>query len=386
MNPEYKHYRSKRQYKRKKNILIIATVVLLFLISLVVLLSGLKQHDKQSNTNYISAGICGAIKKPGVYRLPVNSSLADLLMLGNGLTHNADIRNIDLNTVLQNDSIYHLPVRKHNDYIIKTKAIQSLSPIPAKNTKGEEVNFLYIGYPALYFLINYNTKTNKTLVTYIPHSSLFLDNEYRLIDIYFTLGRDYTIDLLQKSLGIKIDHYFVQDRSSFIAMIDQLGGLNINLDEWYAEEYNLKPGRQVIDGFHSFEFIRYIQKKTKITILKGDNLQLAYNLRQSRMKQTISALFCNFKKSAITKKLSTLAAIMRKNNTETNINIKALSQLIDQVQKNPKLNFETIHGYYIKKNNNLYYIPTEWNFKKLRKHQELNNYQVIKGEKQQILY
>lgn len=335
MNPEYKHYSSQGQYKRRKNILVIATIILLFLIGGVVLLSGLDNNNRGAGTNYISAGVCGAINKPAVHRLPVNSSLADLVVLGKGLSHNADIRNIDLNKILQNDSIYHIPFRKHNEYIINTKAIQSLTPIPASNIKGEEINFLYVGYPALYFLINYNTKTNKTLVTYIPHSSLFLDNEYRLIDIYFTLGRDYTIDLLQKSLGIKIDHYFVQDRSSFIGMIDQLGGLSINIDQWYAEEYNLKPGRQILDGFHSFEFIRYIQKKSKMTILKGNNLELAYSLRQSRMKQTISALFCNFKKSAITKKLSTLAAIMHNNNTETNIDITALSQLIDQVQKNP---------------------------------------------------
>lgn len=383
-----KHYyisSKEEKYKRKKRILITSTVILLLFVGATVIFSGI--NCKRTTNNYITAGICGAINKPSVNRLPINSCLADLIQLGNGVKHNADLRHIDLNTVLQNDSIYHIPFRRKNDFKLERSAIDNMPVIRTSQNKGEEINFFYVGYPALYFLINYNTKTNRTLVTYIPHSSLFLDNEYRLIDVYFTLGREYAIDMLSKSLGIKIDYYFIQDRKSFINMIDGLGGLDIDVDEWYAEEYDLKTGMQKLDGFHTFEYIRFIQDKTKRSnIFKGKRLELAYNLRQSRMKRTIKALFVNFKKSSANKQISSLASVMLDNNTETNIRMSAISQLVQQVVDNQYIDFETIEGYYIKKNINLYYIPTEWNSKKLRKQNKLDNYQVIKGNKEQILY
>lgn len=372
-------------YRKKKQLLIASTIILLLLIGASVLFSGI--NSPKGENKYISAGICGAINKSAVYRLPVNSSLADLVKEGHGVSHNADLRHIDLNTIIQNDSIYHIPFRQKHTPLLDRSIIDNMPVIETSQAKGEEINFFYVGYPALYFLINYNTRTNRTLVTYIPHSSLFLDNEYRLIDVYFTLGRSYAIDMLSKRLGTKIDYYFIQDRTSFINMIDGLGGLDIDIDQWYAEEYGLQKGMQKLDGFHSFEYIRFIQKKTKRSnIFKGKRLELAYNLRQSRMKRTIKALFVNFKKSSANKQISSLAGVMLDNNTETNISMSAISQLVQQVVDNQYIDFETIPGYYVKKNTNLYYIPTEWNSRKLKKQEKLNTYRVVKGDKQQILY
>lgn len=386
MKSKHKAGSSDNKYKNRKKIFIAITAFVLLAIGVEIIIYAL--NDKDYNNKHVSVAVCGAVNSPGVYSLPVNSSIGELVSKAKGFALNANMHNVDIEKILKKDSVYLIPFNRNKSDVMRAEVIDEMPTleIAKKANKGESINFLFVGLPALYFLINYNTETNKTLVTYIPHSSLFLDNEYRLIDVYLTLGRSYAVDLLQKSLGIKIDYYFEQDRASFIRIVNELDGLDIELDEWFAEEYHMKPGMHNLNGFYSYEYVRYIQKKTKRTILKGDRLELAYNLRQKRMKQVIKAMLIKFKKSGAGDMIRTVASVMLGNNSDTNIDIKAITKLIRQVSDKPELSFQTIKGYYIKKNTNLYYIPTEWNYNQLRRKEVLDNFNVIKAKSKQELY
>ncbi len=379
MNGEHYYFSNKeKKFKRKKHTLIALTLIFLLLTVVFVLFLG--KNSQNTTNNYISVGICGAVNKPAIQFLPINSNLADLIKQAKGVKYNSDLRNIDLNTILQNDSIYYIPFRKESEIKLKRSIIDNI-PETYYTHNDDEINILYIGYPTLFSIINYNPNTKRIVITYIPDSSLFLDNEYRLIDVFLTLGKQYTIDMLSKSLGIKIDYYFIQDKSSFINIVDKLGGVEINIDEWYAQEYGLDTGKQILDGFHSFEFMRFIEKNMRKNTLNDNSLDVAKKLRMARIKYVVKELFLNFKNGNISKQISSITEVLFNNSTETNINTSKIYELVQQVVKCQHIDFETISGFYIKREAHTYYIPTEWNSKIIRKKHKLNNLYTQKNNK-----
>ncbi|MCD6406937.1 helix-hairpin-helix domain-containing protein [Candidatus Aerophobetes bacterium] len=50
--------------------------------------------------------IAGAVKKPGLYRLPENSSIGDLIRMAKGTLPWADLSSLDLTAPLSSDIIY----------------------------------------------------------------------------------------------------------------------------------------------------------------------------------------------------------------------------------------------------------------------------------------
>ena len=57
----------------------------------------------------IRVGICGAINRPAVYTMREGSDLSMLVVMAHGFTHNAEIKRVNLDRIIYNDSIYHIP-------------------------------------------------------------------------------------------------------------------------------------------------------------------------------------------------------------------------------------------------------------------------------------
>ncbi len=69
-----------------------------------------------------------------------------------------------------------------------------------------------------------------------------------------------TKSTIEQFLGIKIDDYVVVDFEGFVALVDELGGVEVNVDQRminYDEKINLNPGLQTLDGQQALGYCRF---------------------------------------------------------------------------------------------------------------------------------
>ncbi len=395
---KYKRYRKKKKqinYQKMKALFLLSALLLFVILCIVIFFP---RGSNNEIRRFTTSGICGSIKVPAVYRLPLGSDLGSLIMKAEGITFNADIRNIDLNHIIKQDSIYHIPSRKRKrklkDIIDNSDTITFNPPV-----EGEEYSFLYVGFPALYFLINYYPEMKRINVVYIPQSTIMLSNEYRLIDVFFTLGIDPTIDILEKQLKRRIDYYFIQDRNSFIGMIDELDGLTIPADTTYARAYGLRTGKQVLDGFLTWEYIRFIDPDSyrakdrangMATLenleLETKNIELAYDIRQMRQKKVISILYSKFKSLNYVDKTKMITAIIKMFNYNSDVPVELALELLPTLRTGTTLQFGTLPGYYKSEGDNVFYFPYENGVETKKKSESLKVLESANRKTKQIIY
>ena len=218
-----------RKYKARKFVFLF---VLLTLILLIFFSFSRKKINKDQR--FIRVAVCGCVKKPAVYTMKEYSDLAMLVGRAGGFKLNADVMKVNLDLIVKHDTVYHIPCKKNknNQEVYKyvkevnkeiTKSYEDL----AKSIVGEEndneieyYSILYVGIPAVFVLINYYPEFHRINFVHIPHSTVFLNNEYRLIDTFFTLDIYPTMRIIENRLKQRIDYYLIQDRFNFI---DKLG-------------------------------------------------------------------------------------------------------------------------------------------------------------------
>lgn len=354
-------------YKRKKSLFLFSILLIL----LILTATFFPKNENKKIRQFTTAGICGWINTPAVYKLPVGSDLGSLIIQGNGITQNADIRNINLHQIIKQDSIYHIPSRKQNPRQNLLEIIEKSDTIPIQPIdKEKSISVLYVGFPTLYLLINYFPDKQKINVIYLPHSTRMLSNEYRLIDVFFTMGINPTIDILEKQLKRKIDYFFIQDRSSFIGMIDELGGLKLPLDSTFTSEYNLTEETLWLDGFLSWEYMHFISPDTyhekdrsgKISTLENleletNNITSAFTIRQERQKKIISLLYSKFKSLIQKNNTRKIINLIESFNYNSNISIEFALEILPMLKNNTKLQFGTLPGYYHSEGESILYFP-----------------------------
>jgi hypothetical protein len=361
--------------------------------------------------NEIRTGICGAIRQPAVYTMIEGSDLSMLIRRAGGLTPNADISRINLDRVLRNDTIYPIPsrLRPQADRELEDGLAEALTPdfediarrIAADMDQPplKQINFLYIGFPAVYIIINYYPELNLMQMNHIPHTTLFLNNDFRLIDLFFMKGIDYTVRLIEIKMQTRIHHYVMQDRNSFIKMIDLLKGIEINIDLPFAEEYELKAGVGKLDGFLTWEFIRFldirrmqrtVNRNRNIDLSTTDNftippaqLQLAYEMRNHRQKLVLNAMRQTFGRLSTVDQSRVVINIT--STFETDLGPQQVLDLYKGVTGNIEYNFSTIPGFYSEENNNLYFYPDARAFE-LLKRQELEKYFKVRSARGTTIY
>jgi hypothetical protein len=403
-----KEYANHTDRYRRRKLWFWILFILLFL-SIAVLFLLFSNHEKIFQRKIITVGICGEIKRAGVYRLPEGSDIGQLIRKGNGLTLNADIRKLDLNIVVLNDSIYHIPKRPYTGGMNMNTAISEAITNKYKSTPApisypdKDINYLtilYVGFPAVYMLINYYPDQKRVSIVHIPQSTILLKNDYRLVDIFFTLGIDPTIKILENTLNQRINYYLIQDRFSFIDLVNMLDGIDLSVDKPFAEEYHLKAGNNHVDGFYTWEYIRFLDTKRmnrKLIAGKGEDLvrqdnfkiptkdlRLAYEMRQYRQRNVMNALRHAYGLAGLAEQVTIIKNSMK--SFETNIGNDLVFSLYKDILSTPSYSYATLPGYYSDLEDKLYYYPDIPGFQ-LLKNEAFRNYPGGgKDKKPQVTY
>ncbi len=405
--------RTPGSYKRKKMIFW-ATLITGFSGILLLILMRSCHTESGKLSNEIRCAVCGAVKEPGVYDLPADADLSMLIRKANGLKPEANVHEIVFELSLSHDSVYHIPAGgmaagspeagdtfgHFNDSSWQSIYNPQLDKAEASgiHTEPEEINILYIGLPAVYILINYFPKYRRVNLTHIPHSSVFLNNNYRLIDLFFTLGINPTKSIMQRQLEVKIDYYIIQEKSSFIKMINLMNGIQVNIDEPFAEHYDLEPGTGTLNGFYSWEYIRFLdfkrikreftgyrqQDMTRKDVfkVKPDDWANSYVLRHQRQRYVIAAMRASFLKLGSQDQLKTLKLI--RETIQTNMNMSLISEIYRNMLSSSDFSYGRIPGNYRSEGNNLFFFPDEPSFKALRT-REIRK-MIKHKKKEQIVY
>lgn len=389
-----------------------AALILLLIIALIYFL-----HSTKSEVQHrlIRVGICGAVHIPAVYTMREGSDLGMLVRKANGFRANADVSKVNLDFIVQHDSIYHIPANGGSGNELRlsyelmsevnryTKASYTdLTQEVAREFKDKEIkkySILYVGLPAVYVLINYYPEFNRINFIHLPHSTLFLNNEYRLIDIFFMLDIYPTMRILEHTLKQKIDFYLIQDRGKFIDLIDMLGGVELNLDASYAETYNLNTGRGVVDGFHTWEYIRFldwrniemtVKSEKKKDLIREDNFQVApgtweriYEIRNQRQRYVLQGMRKSFKALSRNEQLNVIENF--KNVFQTDMTVEFLMDLYEDILTTKDFNFGNIPGYYSREGMKLFFYPDLPNYEMLQR-QEIRRCLEKRQGRTQIIY
>lgn len=340
----------------------------------------------------IRAGICGAVNRPAVYSLAKGADLAMLVRMAGGFTPTADFARVDLDRLVLHDTIYHIPARgvaggglSLMDALKEplSAPVTDISNLIAAELGQKEIRkytILYVGLPSVFVLITYAPDLKRIQFTHIPHSALFLNNDYRLQDIFFTVNIKPTVRLLENQLKQKIDYYMIQNRSAFLELIDRLHGIDITLDEPYAKAYGMKPGTGHLDGFHVWEYIRFLN----IRNFKADpaSWRLEYELRQQRQRMVVNGMRTAFAA------LDTDGQLMVINNFgrlfETDMDSGFILQLYKDVLQIPAFTFGALPGYYSGEDTKLYFYPDRPGYEMLLKKEIRTSLQGLKTREQTV--
>lgn len=401
-----KAHTSSNKYRKRKIYFWLMLLILFLLLGLAYLLF----FSGAGRTKNIRAGICGAVKIPAVYTLSENSDLSELVRMARGTTLDADIDGIDFSRTVFNDTIYHIPSRNgRNTGLLKDEVknimsrqfVDSLPDIPVEyKDKGiKQFNILYVGLPAVYILISYYPSINKVDLIYIPHSTVLLVNDYRLMDIFFTLDIRPTVRLLENKLCRKIDYYVIQTRSNFIDMVDDLGGIVVDVDKEYAEEYKISSGRRRINGFLTWEYIRYIDmkgndvKRTRevgVDLIHKDNFKAdpetwsrVYDMRTHRQQIALQAMLRSFDELKTEDRLSLVQKFPQL--SDTDLGKDFLLYISKLLLLKPTVSYSTLPGYYSGEGDKLFYYPDIPSFDLLRKQAIRNTMKSLSG-RDQVVY
>jgi anionic cell wall polymer biosynthesis LytR-Cps2A-Psr (LCP) family protein len=411
MGTEVKRIRKKKKInKYKKRKYLFWSILLLLVVGIVSCMLSKKTEDQK---RLIRVGICGCVNRPAVYSIREGSDLGMLVRLGRGFKLQADVYKLDLDKIVMNDTIYHIPCVKAESFSQRNalarelnRSIKESYSDLSKDVVGKyddkEIrmySILYVGLPAVYVLINYYPDFKRINFVHIPHSTLFLNNDYRLIDLFFTLDIYPTMRIIENRLKQKIDFYMIQDRFDFIDLIDMLGGVDIKLDEPFAKDYNLTPGLAKIDGFNSWEYIRYmdwrkinmkVKSEKKKDLIREDNFEvnshdweLIYEMRNQRQRYVLQGM----RKSFIgLNKMDQMNVITKFNKVfKTDMTNEFLMSLYGDLLSTPHFAFGSLPGSYSAEGNKLYFYPDLPNFEMLRQ-QQIRMFLEQKKEKTQTVY
>lgn len=120
------------------------------------------------------------------------------------------------------------------------------------------------------FLVSVDTEVNEVSVISIPRDSRVAipgrAGYEKIAHAHVWGGPDLVVKTVTQLLDVPIHHYIKVDFAGFKAIVDQLGGVEIDVKQrmYYVDPYqNLKidlyPGRQVLDGEKALQFVRFRQ-------------------------------------------------------------------------------------------------------------------------------
>lgn len=142
---------------------------------------------------------------------------------------------------------YELPVNRLNVLLLGTDAREG-----EKDARTDSI-----------MLVSIDRDTKKIAMVSIPRDSMVeIDghgtNKINSANIYG--GPDLARKTVEQLLGAEIPYYVKTNFNGFKEIIDILGGVDIDVDKrmyYPAEDINLKPGQQRLNGYDALGYVRY---------------------------------------------------------------------------------------------------------------------------------
>ena len=165
-------------------------------------------------------------------------------------------------TTIENDPDYAMPKPEDNRWDILLLGVRG-----EDDENAEEAGALLTD---TIMILSYDKNTEKTSLVSIPRD-LYVrihDDKMDKINSVYEIGvlrknkLSFTKKLFSRITGIYIDNALVLDFSSFKQIIDDLGGIDVNLDKPFVEkqqwgyEFNLPAGNNHLDGSTALYFAR----------------------------------------------------------------------------------------------------------------------------------
>lgn len=370
--------------------MVLSILALVGLIYVVVLPLFAKETERVT----IRVAICGAVNRPAVYSMELGSDLGMLIRRAGGLKSGADFFRVDAEHTVLNDSVYIIPFRGNGNAAVrlpelpegvtdKGVALDADSVFMEKDGRElQQFSILYVGLPAVYVLITFYPELNRIQCTHIPHSTRFLAEDYRLMDLFFTLDIRPTLRVVEGCLKQKIDYFLIQDRSGFISMIDRLGGVDCNLDEACANGLGVKPGKGRLDGSGAWEYIRFLDKQDARGLdIRG--LEVVYEARRHRQQGMLRAMRSAFGQLDTEDQLKVVAHFAEL--FQTNMDGKFVLSLYRNLLSVPEIAFGTLPGYYSAEEGRLFFYPDIPGYRSMLK-REIRSYLTAPGNRKQPVY
>ena len=179
-----------------------------------------------------------------------------------------------------NSSFEELITSQHQDFKDKTKVIYSYKITKTVNTKvkqnaGDVFNIYVSGIDTygpvssvsrsdVNIIMTVNKKTGKILLTTTPRDSYVKiadggNNQYDKLTHAGLYGVESSIHTLENVYGIKIDYYARLNFTSFLKLIDTVGGVDVYNDQTFTSRHgghSFTPGMVHLDADKALGFVR----------------------------------------------------------------------------------------------------------------------------------
>lgn len=218
-------------------------------------------------------------------------------------------------------------VFKYNPMAKKTRDINQTIAIFGVDKDGYRTDVI--------FVLNYNSKTNKAKVVSIPRDTkvTWSDMQKQKLQEYKGTNisisklnemtsyggieniRAFTIDEIERMLGIKVDHYAIVTIDAFRQIVDAVGGVEVDVpaldgkglhydDNAQNLHIHLNPGLQVLDGKQAEGLVRFRKGyaegdvgriKTQQIFLKAFAKKVLSPATLSKIPQIVPVIFTSVK-------------------------------------------------------------------------------------------
>ena len=81
--------------------------------------------------------------------------------------------------------------------------------------------------------------------------------EDRINAAYAYGGIEQTMGALENYTGVPIDHYAIVDFAGFEAVVDAIGGVEVDVEDEMPPEWNMEEGIQRLNGARALRYVRY---------------------------------------------------------------------------------------------------------------------------------
>lgn len=205
-------------------------------------------------------------------------------------------------------------------------------------------------------LINYNKSKKRLSLVSIPRDTLVtINNKKQKLNVAHAIGGPkLTVEKVEELLGVRIDYYGKVDYEGFRALIDALGGVDVEVkyDMKYDDDaqdlhINFTKGKtEHLDGKRAEEFFRWRKNNDGTGLVDGDIGRI------KNQQQLIDQVMKKFKSPSIIFRLTDIVSTIPKF-VETNMNAADMlsfsSKLIGLKKENISLKTLAGEGKYINK-------------------------------------